>query len=120
VARWTEALPPSTNDANLSDADMGLTPGRLMLSALAAGTLVMASGAWLGGRCASQPTGDKTYRLTRPDGDLFVEQWAGPFLKVFPWAFATCGLTFIGAVLWLARVETRDDHRSARGPDIRQ
>lgn len=87
---------------------MALTPGRLMLAALAAGTLVMASGAWLGGRCASQPTATKTYRLTRPDGDLFVEPWAGPMLRFFPAALAACGLTFIGAVLWLARVETKD------------
>jgi len=91
---------------------MGLTPGRLMLSALLAGTLLMASGAWLGGRCASQPTGGKIYRLYRPDGDLFIEPWAGPILRVFPWALAACGMTFIGAVLWLARVETRDDHIS--------
>jgi len=117
---WVAILPPSVIAVVLSDADMGLTPGRLMLSALVAGTLVMASGAWLGGRCASQPTGDKTYRLPRPDGDLFVEPWAGPCLRVFPWAFATCGLTFIGAVLWLARVETRDDRSSTHGPDIRQ
>lgn len=89
---------------------MRLTPGRLMFTALVGGTLVMAIGAWLGGRCASQPTETKTYRLARPDADLFVDPWAGPLLRAFPWAFAACGVTFIGAVLWLARVETRDDH----------
>lgn len=87
---------------------MALTPGRLMLLSLAAAVVVMVCGAWLGGRCAREPSEGKTYRLSRPDGDLFVEPWAGPLLRGFPWAFAACGVTFIGAVLWLARVETRD------------
>jgi hypothetical protein len=90
---------------------MRLTPGRLMMAALVAGALVMGAGAWLGARCAPQPTATKTWRLHGPEGDLFVEPWAGPPLRCLPWAIAACGMTFIGAVLWLARVETRDDHR---------
>jgi len=77
-----------------------------MLITLVAGVVVLSGGAWLGGRCSPDPSAERTYLLR--SGSAWCEPWVGRLLDACPWAFAACGVSFIGAALWLAWRESRD------------
>ena len=95
---------------------MRLTPGRLMLLALAAGMLVLGVGAWLGGRSSPHPSAEHSFRLGGGSAeDAWCEPWVGHLLTAMPWAFAFCGLAFVAAALWLAWRESRDWAKSDPG-----